>query len=528
MKNIRQLIFTTLIALSGNLAAQNMSGALDSTFNGNGMVILDNGYLDIYQDVKIQTDGKIVAVGTTYDANWAADFQVTRLLSDGTYDPDFGENGVFNYHLGYETGAYSCQIRDDGKILVAGISMDDFGGFAMLLLRLEENGVLDESFGDNGMAYFDYGPGEDMAYAMTLQDDGKILLAGNIKDEEFRMVPAVVRFTENGILDESFGADGVAMIPVTETENEFSGIVVQPDGKIVAAGHISNGLSWFSLLMARFDTTGVLDPSFGNLGVVNTNLNNVDDEFFDLRLTSSGEIVATGFTTTQGDFNFHLLVMKFDQNGNPVTDFGDEGMIIWGETSYNVGYAMEILEDDKIVIAGSSGEKAPMDSDWGIWKFNDDGSLDGSFGNFGTVTTDATGEFDEALGIAVQEDGKLVTAGKFRMENNINFGVVRYLNELTVSVSEILIDNRISVMPNPVRKGGNISIALELDESQEIALEIADMTGSVVLSRSLGYQAEGTMMDSFRFNSEISDGIYFIRVKGSKSDYLTRKIVIVE
>jgi uncharacterized delta-60 repeat protein len=528
MNYMKNLLFALLLIVTGNLAAQSMPGDPDSTFNGTGRVILDNGYLDLYQDVKIMADGKIVAVGTTYDAVYAADMQVTRLLNDGTYDPAFGTNGVFRYHLGYETGGYACQVKDNGSILVAGISMDDFGGFAMLLLQITDKGELDTTFGEDGIAYYDYGPGEDIAYALALQEDDKILLAGHITNDDFRHVPAVVRFTEEGLVDSTFGEDGLATIPVTETDNEFAGVQVQPDGKIVAAGHISNGLSWFSLLMARFDENGVPDATFGTDGIINMDIGNVDDEFFDLRLTSSGDIIATGFTTTQGDFNFHLLVMKFDENGDLVPEFGEEGMVIWGETSYNVGYAMEILPDDKIVVAGSSGEKAPMDSDWGIWKFNSDGSFDETFGNNGIVTTDATGEFDEALGIAVQEDGKLVAAGKFRMENNINFGVIRYQNELTVSVSEVTEKHVVTVMPNPVRSDGNINIAMELNESQSISIEILNMAGSVVMERSPGHQPEGMFMDSYGLDSELSAGIYFIRVTGSKSAFMTRKVMVIE
>jgi len=529
MNKIKHLLFVILIASGNTLAAQNTPGTIDSTFNGTGMVILDNGFLDLYQDVKIQSDGKIIAVGTTYDASYAADFQVTRLLDDGSYDPSFGNNGVFRYHLGYETGAYACEIKDDGKILVSGISMDNFGGFEMLLIRLDENGTLDPAFGEAGVALFDYGPGEDQVYAMTQDIDGRILLAGNIVDEVYNRVPAVVRFNKNGTLDESFGESGVAKVPVVESDNRFTCIGIDPDGKIVAGGHISNGLSWYSLLLARFDNDGVLDSSFGVDGVVNMNLNNVDDKFFDLKINNSGEIMATGFTALAPDYNFHFLLMKFDQNGTLVPAFGNNGMVVLGETSMNVGYAMDILPDDKIVVAGSLGEKAPMDSDWGIWKFNADGSLDDTFGDGGIVTTEVTTEeFDEALGIAVQEDGNLVVAGKFRMDNNINFGVVRYNNDLTVSVSEISQAQEISVIPNPVRKNGNITLSIEVTEPQTISVDVLNIAGSIVMSRSLGYQAEGMHQDNFSLSSDISNGIYFIRVTGSKTAFSTSKIAVVE
>jgi hypothetical protein len=127
---------------------------------------------------------------------------------------------------------------------------------------------------------------------------------------------------------------------VTGIDKDFLAIDLESDGKIIAAGHISNGLSWFSLLVARFDEDGILDPGYGTGGVVNMNLNNVDDEFYDLQITDTDESLLTGFTVSQSDFFFHLLLMKFDITGNPVTSFGDNGVVTYGDVPYTFGDAM--------------------------------------------------------------------------------------------------------------------------------------------------------------------------------------------
>jgi uncharacterized delta-60 repeat protein len=189
---------------------------------------------------------------------------------------------------------------------------------------------------------------------------------------------------------------------------------------------------------------------------------------------------------------------------------------------------MEILQDDKIVIAGSSGDKPPADSDWGIWKFNSDGSPDGTFGNFGLVTTDITGEFDEALGIAVQDDGKLVTAGKFRMDNNINFGVARYENELAVSVPESIMNTDVMVSPNPAGKMNDIRLAFSIDEPKSIAVELIDLSGTVVFSKSLGHFKTGNINEVIRLTPNINSGIHFLRIKSPESLISTKKIMIIE
>ena len=210
-----------------------------------------------------------------------------------------------------------------------------------------------------------------------------------------------------------------------------------------------------------------------------------------------------------------------------IPGFGNEGMVIWGDTPYNVGYALEILPDDKIVIAGSSGEKAPMNSDWGIWKFNADGSLDDTFGNGGLATTDATMEFDEALGIAVQDDGKLVAAGKFR-SGTVNSGIARYLNELTVSVPEIILTHNISVNPNPAGKNGNLYLAVELAVPQTLSLRIVSLSGKIIMDRSLGYHAAGNYRENFTLPSNITSGLYFIQVNGPKSFFPPVKLMVTE
>jgi uncharacterized delta-60 repeat protein len=221
--------------------------------------------------------------------------------------------------------------------------------------------------------------------------------------------------------------------------------------------------------------------------------------------------------------------MKFDEFGVPVPEFGEEGMVIWGETSYNVGYAMEILADDKIVVAGSSGDKAPGDADWGTWKFNADGSIDVTFGNAGIVKTDGgSQQFDEALGVTVQDDGKLVTAGKFRIDNNINFSVARYLNELTVSVPENQVQENIQILPNLVRRNGTVNISVQVPENQALTIEVLNMGGQVLMQKSLGMQPEGMMTNRFSLSPAITSGSYLLRISGSKSVFATSRLVVVD
>jgi len=526
MKSILIIILSVFIILTGSVSGQ-PAGTLDLTFNGTGKVVYDKDQMDLYQDVRVQPDGKIIAAGTSYTPSYSSVIEVTRYMPDGSFDNSFGSGGHYNYSTGVETGANKCLIREDGKILVCGYTTD-YATYSMVLIQLDENGVPDPSFGNGGIVIQGVGTGEQNAFAMTLQDDGKILIAGYAVNNDFRNAPVVLRFSDTGVLDTSFGTNGVVTIPVTETDNDFSAVCVQSDGKILAAGHISNGLSWFSLLIARFDQYGVLDNTYGTDGIVNMNLNNVDDEFFDMQLTDGDESILTGFTVTQADIYYHMLLMKFDINGQPVTGFGNNGAVVSGSVPYSFGDALALQADGKILICGSTGDLAPNNNDWALWRFNSDGSQDNDFGTGGLVTTDFFGNAEEALGIALYED-KIILAGKTRnADNRLDFAVARYINDFNVAVPEASNPMNLSVSPNLVKRGGTVNLVYELKQPESISFEMLSITGNLVITMPIGIQTTGNHTFQFSLPSSVSAGVYFLLIKDSQNMNKTQKLVVSE
>lgn len=509
---MKNYILTAIIVASyGTVSAQTF-GNLDPTFNTTGIAQNDVGPLELYQDVKIQLDGKVIAVGTTYDPNYVASIIVGRLLPDGTYDSSFGTNGVFTYHLNYETGAYDSYLDKDGKLIVAGYTTDNGGGgMAMLLLRLNTDGTLDTSFGVNGVTYYDIGPREDIAYGIAIQNDDKILICGSSVDTttvNYDFIPVVLRFSPDGAIDTTFGDNGIAKIPVLYNDNEFTTLCIQPNGKIIAAGHIANDLLWFSALIARFNTDGSLDTTYGNNGIVNKNVNNVDDEFFDIQLTTNNQVLLTGFTTTQGDFVYHTLVMKYDSTGSPFNGFGSGGQVVLGTEGMNVGDALAVQPDGKILIAGGSGQAPPDNLNWGLWRLNADGSTDNTFGENGRITTDFYNGVDEALGIALQTDNKIVVAGKSRNDANFNLTVVRYDPSLvyTTGIDNTKANAALTVFPNPAN---NTLFICGLTKKANVF--IYDLVGQLVASSLL--TSENGSIDV----SALQSGIYVIRIADGTS-----------
>ena len=185
--------FVLLVSNATGVFAQ-APGKLDPTFNGTGKVVWDKDQFDLYQDVKVQPDGKIVAVGTYMTATYTSGIEVTRFLTDGSFDPDFGDGGHFNIAINIESGAYKCIIKDDGNILFGGYTTD-YTIYEMLLFQLKPTGLSIQFSGQWHCAYRPLGQGEDMIYALAIQDNGKILAAGYSQNADYRNAPVIVRYS---------------------------------------------------------------------------------------------------------------------------------------------------------------------------------------------------------------------------------------------------------------------------------------------------------------------------------------------
>lgn len=168
-------------------------GSLDPTFDGDGKQMIGIGSAgDIINGIAVQTDGKIVAVGSTDISTWK-NFAIARFHSDGSLDTTFDGDGkqILYFNSSPENTCYAnaVQVQNDGKIIVAG-SDYYWGGYDFALARLNSDGSKDTSFNFSGLTSTSFGT-FDYARAMAVQTDGKIVLAGSKSfDSEF----AVARY----------------------------------------------------------------------------------------------------------------------------------------------------------------------------------------------------------------------------------------------------------------------------------------------------------------------------------------------
>jgi uncharacterized delta-60 repeat protein len=236
------------------MARYNTGGGLDTTFNGTGKVISDFGYGNgqIWNAVALQGDNKIVAAGLANISAGNPDFAVARYNSDGSLDTAFGSGGLVTTNIGSPLSvdiAYAMTIQYDGKIILAGASGSS-AHYDFALARYNSNGTLDTTFDTDGKVTTDFGSINDIAHAVILQGDGKIVAAGQTGDAFPAVVFGLARYNSNGSLDSTFGAGG----KVTTLFGGYDiagGVAIQWDGKLVAAGLSYKG-SNYDFALARY------------------------------------------------------------------------------------------------------------------------------------------------------------------------------------------------------------------------------------------------------------------------------------
>ncbi len=239
------------------LARYNRNGSLDTTFGNGGLVTTDFlGKEDDAFSVLIQPDGKIVAVGSANDPATFYDFAAVRYLSNGAIDPTFGVSGTVKTDFGDQNfdRARSAVLQPDGKIVAAGFAISHGGGVEnFALARYGSNGVLDTSFGRSGMTQITFDSCCQSANQVLRQADGKLIAVGYPNSESSDSDFTLARLNTNGSLDMTFGVGGKVRTSFGDLNGGANGAALQPDGKIVAVGFQATFSNhWSEFVLARY------------------------------------------------------------------------------------------------------------------------------------------------------------------------------------------------------------------------------------------------------------------------------------
>jgi uncharacterized delta-60 repeat protein len=420
------------LALAGVAGAT--GGNLDPTFGTGGKVLTDMGSsrLDIIRAVTIQPNHGTIVAGFS-----GSDFALARY-KDGILDSSFGSGGKVVTDLGGRDELFAVLIQADGKIVATGISAVATGSFDFAIARYNENGTLDPSFGTGGIVLTDLGGGSfDDAQGAALQRNGKIVLSG-LSDATGSRDFALARYNSNGSLDSSFGSGGFVLTDLGNSSTDTGvGMAIQSNGKLVVSGFSdANGSDDFAL--ARYNENGTLDPSFGSGGKVLTDFGSSSfDNAYAVSIRPNGKIVVVGHSDANGSLDFALARYNIDGSLDPTFGSGGKVLTDFGGSSFDFADAVAIQRNGKIVAAGDSDAASTVD--FALARYNENGTLDSTFGSGGRVLTDFGDSTDFGSRVAIQPNGKIVAAGSScaakvdprvltcPAAGNFDFALARYL-----------------------------------------------------------------------------------------------------
>ncbi len=320
-------------------------GSLDLTFGGTGKVLLPGGLAgESVSAIAVDSIGRLIVAGNP-DAG--SSVVVARVHPDGSLDSTFGANGQANFSFGGSTNAaFAVAIDDLGRIIVAGATTPG-PHYDFAVARLSADGMLDPSFGNAGVVLTSIGPESDVIRAASLDEQGRILVAGYASNGTYDDF-ALARYLDNGTLDTSFGAAGKVVTPIGSNSEEAFALTIDGSGRILASGYSEvGGIPKFALV--RYLGTGQVDTLFGNAGRVLTAFQAGSAEYgTDLAIDSFGRIIQGD----NSDLNFALVRLLDD--GTPDAGFGTNGKVLTAGAGGLTGIAAGLA-----AVTRSEGPKDP-------------------------------------------------------------------------------------------------------------------------------------------------------------------------
>ena len=331
---------------------------------------------------------------------------------------------------------------------------------------------------------------DDQANSMAIQTDGKIVVAGYSKTNF-----AIVRYLPNGLLDPAFGNGGIVVTTIRSGDDNTSALAIQSDGKIVVAGttYVSSAND-FSLI--RCNTDGSLDTTFGKGGMVVTSIRNGNDFATAIVIQPDGKIIVAGSSNSGSDDDFALIRYRNDGRVDPA--FGEKGIVV---TSLGNGndraQAAAIGAGGKIVVAGYSN------SDIAVVRYNRNGTLDPTFGTGGKVVHSIRSGEDQASAICLQPDGKIVIAGSSDNGVSYDFTMVRY----NASGERDPGFGKGGIVTSSIRDGDDKAFAICIQPDNKLVAAGSSNDGSFNDFALIRYNSNGTPDASFGKNGIVITSI---------------------
>lgn len=512
----KQLLFTFVFLFSiCSHSVISQPGSLDWTFGENGIVISpETPDEEQAYKIAVQADNKILVAGMVNTGN-QSDFLVTRYLANGELDNEFGQNGIATFDGGTVADvAWDMVIQVDGKILLGGnvnnvnTTVDDFA-----MLRLNPDGSPDNSFGTGGLVVTDIEQKWDNVYAMALQDDGKILLAGESYSLNYRRV-CVCRYLPDGSLDNDFCCGGIAPFKIGMENDHPRDMAIQENGMYIIVGYFDDISD--QAFISRLDQDGNLDNNFGINGTATLDIGGKDDRFNAVLIQPDGKILVGGMNGEPGNWDY--LFARYNTDGTLDLSFGSNGIMLIDFSINDIALEIVLQDDNKILCTGGGYQ-------FELLRLDENGYPDLEFGNDGLVNTGFGNEYGFSRSLVLQTDGKILVAGNVMNNNAYDLAICRYHAEDNGFVPEYDPDiNSILITPNPASE--NITLHFKLKNSGNTSVNLVNNSGQFITK----LVSERTMQSGihtalFKLPANLAAGMYFVQIK-SGSSIATQKLLV--
>ncbi|MBC8098836.1 MAG: hypothetical protein H7Y11_05300, partial [Armatimonadetes bacterium] len=455
----RQAMLGTILILAIVIPILAAPGDLDGTFGTGGAVrFIVDGDIGYPYDMALSPSGQIVLAGYAVEPLNRRRIVVARLTSGGGIDGTFGGDGVVTTII--ETGAapsstaYAVLVDAQGRVIIGGSSSNETTEQNLTLVRYQPDGTLDSSFGQNGIVLSALDVvGPNTVYGLALDANGRLLVTGNAG-----AALLVARYLPNGTLDTTFNSSGVLLVNYGDFASGVQ-VLVDANDHIIVAGNISYTPTTSDILLLRLKPDGSPDPSFGEQGMVITNFGD-SDLGRSLAIDGDGRLIVGGVTANGAIGGIALA--RYLPNGNLDNSFGVGGISILLGKPLN---DLALLPNGSLMVVSYWLIELPdgYTSDVLLTRFNPDGSLDTSFGQNGSLTTDLSeGAVDYASAAVLDADGRLLVAGAANISSAYfstgEYFAARYLLDGEPRV-ELLINGGFEQSGNPVPNWEGIGLA---------------------------------------------------------------------
>jgi len=347
-------------------------------------------------------------------------FSCIVYCQPGELDLSFGNQGkTITTFEDFSAEATSIALQTNGKIVVVGTGFGDSHD-DLIAVRYSTDGIIDESFGTDGRFILSISDFRDRCFDVTTDEFDNIYLAGITFNQDFDSKGFVAKISNDGTIDSTFAENGIWINPDNETNDDIRSIIIHSDNKLLIAGKTRFQFESDNIILIKLNTDGTYDNNFGNNGQVKVIAPDGYNPKF-AAIDNEGNIVTGGFQLSN---SINVVLSKFDNDGNIDQTFGNNGIVIDNSQLDEFGRSLAIQNDNKILvgtgIANSSGR------DFGLNRYEPNGDLDGTFGDNGKVSTDFQNTSNTAHSVIIQDDERIILSGFLGVTPNHDYAIARY------------------------------------------------------------------------------------------------------